>query len=165
MSNNELDKQTLDASMEEAAFEAIETPLDAEGNPETSVLDLSTINKKYPNHKWYNVEDPDGNLHAIKMLKGDIIHFMDTMDDADILALAEEDSGADVDDLSTQEKIKIARVNRLYTNTVIQNFVLEPHIPSPNDLPRWLRSGIMAAYDDLNGISATSKVVNKVKKK
>lgn len=164
------DTRPTDAEMEAVALEVSSAELNMEGEPITPVLDLEAVYKEHPNHEWVNIEDPNGKLHAVKVLKGDVIHFMGTLDDPDLLTivdLVDGDQTVDVSNLSTLEKVKMNESNRLYEALVLKRFILSPVVTDDaiEAMPAWLRKGMMKAYDHVNGISTTREAVEDVKKK
>ena len=167
----ETQETTVDAEMEAAAMEVAASPLDAAGEPTTPILDFDIIETEAPNYEWVDVPLNDKN-YAVKVRKGDVIDFMGSLDDVDILAMEEifDDSDDLFDDTANMpltEQLRINEINRTYQNFVLKNFILFPVITDENidALPKKLRRGMMAAYDKVNAIAKTKEVVDDLKKK
>lgn len=162
-------QKPTEADMEAVALEVAETPLDEAGEPQTPLLDLDVIKKEHPNFQWVDVPFA-GKTHAVKVLKGDLIDFIDSLDDADLLALEEltnDDETVSTADLPLIEQARLSRSNKTYQSFVLKKFILSPIITDANidAIPKELKRGMMQAYDHVNGISTTKKVVDSLKKK
>ena len=179
MKDNTVEKEqetTLDAEteaeMEDAALEVAASPLDAAGEPTTPILDFDVIETEAPNYEWIDVP-LNGKPYAVKVRKGDVIDFMGSLDDADLLAMEEifdDDNDDLIDDTAKMpltEQLRINEINRTYQNFVLKNFILSPAITDENidSLPKKLRRGMMDAYNKVNGIAETKAAVDNLKKK
>lgn len=164
----EVQETTLDAEMEAAAMEVAASPLNDAGEPTTPILDFNTISEKFPNYEWIDIPF-QGKKHAVKVRKGDVIDFMGSLDDADILALEEifndADENIDTSNMSLREQLHINNTNKTYQKFVLTNFIFGVTDENFDDLPKELKRGMMDAYDRVNGISETKTAVDNVKKK
>ena len=165
------DPQAVDAAMEAEALEVASSPLDTAGEPTTPILDFDIIETEAPNYEWIDVP-LNGKPYAVKVRKGDVIDFMGSLDDADLLAFEEifDDSDAlfeDTENIPLSEQLRINEINRTYQNFVLKNFILFPVITDENidTLPKELKRGMMAAYNSVNGITETKAAVDNLKKK
>ena len=165
------DPQAIDAAMEAEAIEVAASPLDAAGEPTTPILDFDIIETEAPNHEWVDVPLND-KVYAVKVRKGDVVDFMGSLDDADILAMEEifddsDDPFEDTENMPLTEQLRINEINRAYQAFILKTFILFPVITDENmdALPKELRRGMMAAYDKVNGITPTKAAVDNLKKK
>lgn len=167
------DHQAIDEAMESEAMEVAASPLDAAGEPTTPILDFDIIETEAPNYEWIDISLNDKN-YAVKVRKGDVVDFMGSLDDADILAMEEIFDDSDADDLFDDtanmpltEQLRINEINRTYQAFILKTFILFPVITDENidKLPKELRRGMMDAYDRVNGITKAKAAVDNLKKK
>lgn len=160
--SNSVNKETqsIDAEMEEQAFEPTASELDDNGNPLSPVLDLDAILATEPKYEWQDIEYR-GTKMAIQVLKGNIIHFMGTLDDADILIMEEvyAQSEEESEDATTREIVEKAKPVKFHNDFVLKTFIKGVNEDNVDELPEDLKTQMLKAYDKVNGISVTNKAV------
>ena len=149
-------------NMDEIAFGVSDAELDEQGNPTENILSFDLIKQEMPNYKWVNIEYED-KKYAVKVLKGDPINFLDTLDDPD-KHLLDEAARNDRDEnhiLSTDEKIAIHKGIRVSNVVILQNFILNMDINDDNldEIPRGLQEVLLKAYRKVNGLDEIDQAV------
>lgn len=169
-------KQNIDKAMEDTAFEPVASTVDDAGNPTNPVLDIDEILKSEPKYEWYDIEYR-GQLQAIQVLKGQVIHFLGTLDDADLLLLApaydsqeyetetETDDDTPRDELTFMESIERSRALKLHNEFILKTFIKGVTAENIDELPDDLKRQMLKAYDVVNGISTTNKAVPRFPRK
>lgn len=150
-------------SMEEVAF----TPIKSEfnnGAPPAPLLDFSQITE--PQSNWVKMDIMDqGELRSVEILKGDVINFYGTLDDADFLVMEEyfeRANNVDPNVLPTlSETIEISKANKVRENVILCNFVKGVNKDNVDYLSKDLRDQLLKAYDIVNGISKTNLAVSR----
>ena len=167
------DNQNIDKEMEDAAYTPTKSDLDTAGKPTAPILELDEILKSDPRYEWCDIEYRD-EIQAIQVMKGQIIDFYGTLDDADLLLLAPiydqqvpatdddtETDDASVDDRSFMESVEYARALKLNNDFILYTFIKGVTKENLDQIPDDLRKQMLQAYDTVNGISTTNKAVSR----
>ena len=147
--------------------------MDTAGKPTAPVLELDEILQSEPRYEWCDIEY-GGKTQAIQVMKGQIIDFYGTLDDADLLLLApiydqaadadddtETDDTSTVDDRSFMESVEYARALKLNNDFILYTFIKGVTKENLDQIPDDLRKQMLQAYDTVNGISITNKAVSR----
>ena len=156
-------KHNKEGQLEEAAFEPVSSDLTEEGKPVNPVLDLGNILQAEPKYEWVDIEYR-GETLAQQVLKGNIIHFMDTLDDADLLLIEKvyDDVGEQIgeDEQSEQsmaETVERSKAIKFHNRLILTNFIKGVTEENVDEIPQDLEQEYLRAYDFVNGISATEE--------
>ena len=161
------DNQNIDKAMEDVAYTPTKSDLDTAGKPTAPILELDEILQSEPRYEWCDIEY-DGKIQAIQVIKGQIIDFYGTLDDADLLLLApiydqvtDADDNTETDDRSFMESVEYARALKLNNDFVLYTFIKGVTKENLDQIPDDLRKQMLQAYDTVNGISTTNKAVSR----
>ena len=164
------DNQNIDKAMEDVAYTPTKSALDTAGNPTSVVLELDEILQSEPRYEWCDIQYR-GDIRAIQVMKGQIIDFYGTLDDADLLLLApvydqrtpDDDTETDdtADDRSFMESVEYARALKFNNDFILWTFIKGVSKENLDQIPDDLRKQMLQAYDQVNGISITNKAVSR----
>ena len=168
MSNKSVDEQ-----MEAAAYEPTESKLDDGGKPTNPIFDLEEMLKSEPRYVWWDIEY-EGEIQAIQVMKGEVIHFYGTLDDAELLIIAPlydqtaepeptEDDAEDTppEDRNFIESVEYTRQLKLHNDFILRTFIKGVTKENLEQIPDELKRQMLKAYDGVNGISITNKAVRR----
>ena len=79
--------KSIDEQMEDAAYQPTASNLDNAGKPTSPVLKIDEILQSEPRYLWWDIKY-QGKVQAIQVMRGQIIHYLGTLDDADLLLIA-----------------------------------------------------------------------------
>ena len=173
--------KSVDEQMEDAAYQPTVSNLDNAGKPTSPVLEIDEILQSEPRYVWWDIEY-QGEIQAIQVMKGQIIHYLGTLDDADLLLMApvydqhndiDDDTDADAgaedtptgltpaEDRSFMESVEYSRALKLHNDFILRTFIKGVTAENLEDLPDDLKAQMLKAYDGVNGISTTNKAVQR----
>ena len=176
-----MSKKTVDQQMEDAAYEPTASDLDNAGKPTNPVLDIDEILKSEPRYVWQDIEYA-GSVQAIQVMEGQIIHYLGTLDDADLLLIAPvydrqidvptpdeedadetdaEDGLTPPEDRSFMESVEYSRALKLHNDFILKTFIKGVTKDNLESIPDDLKKQMLKAYDNVNGISDTNKAVRR----
>ena len=175
----ETNEKSIDEQMEDVAFQPTASKLDKAGEPTSPLLEIDEILQSEPRYVWWDIEY-QGEVRAIQVMKGQIIHYLGTLDDADLLLMApvydqHDDTDNDTDanaedtpaeltpteDRSFMESVEYARALKAHNDFILQTFIKGVTADNLESLPDDLKAQMLKAYDGVNGISATNKAVER----
>ena len=177
--------KSIDAQMEDVAYQPASSHLDSAGKPTHPVLEIDEILQSEPRYVWWDIEY-QGKVQAIQVMKGQIIHYLGTLDDAELLLIAPiydkhndvpepddaDDTPEDTDDTETtgltpaedrsfMESVEYSRALKLHNDFILKTFIKGVTKENLESLPDDLKTQMLKAYDGVNGISATNKAVQR----
>ena len=156
--------KSIEQQMEETAFEPTESNLDENGMPTNPILDIDAIAASDAKYEWVDIEYR-GEIQSIQVLKGNVIHFMGSLDDADLLILAEvytpDEESEGNENETIQESVEKAKQIQFHNEFILTRFVKGVNEDNVKELPEDLQKEMLKAYDKVNQVTKTNQAVQR----